>query len=70
MLAGELLIPRKLTPEGLALGVAYGIWAATGVALTAVFSRILFKEPLTQVMTAGIGLIIIGVLMIELGTAH
>ena len=34
--------------EGLALGVAYGIWAASGVALTAVLSRILFKEPLTK----------------------
>lgn len=56
--------------EGLALGVAYGIWAATGVALTAILSRILFKEPLTKVMAAGIGLIIIGVLMIELGAAH
>ncbi|MGP9843602.1 DMT family transporter [Brachybacterium sp. 107] len=56
--------------EGLALGVAYGIWAATGVALTAILSRILFKEPLTKVMAAGIALIIIGVLMIELGAAH
>ena len=39
--------------EGLALGVAYGIWAATGVALTATLSRMLFKEPLTKVMAAG-----------------
>ena len=56
--------------EGLALGVAYGIWAASGVALTAVLSRILFKEPLTKVMAAGSGLIIGGVLMIERGAAH
>ena len=56
--------------DGMALGVAYGIWAASGVALTAVLSRILFKEPLTKVMAAGIGLIIVGVLMIELGAAH
>ncbi|MFF3838661.1 DMT family transporter [Streptomyces sp. NPDC001930] len=55
---------------GMALGVAYGIWAATGVALTAVASRILFREPLTKVMSAGIGLIIVGVLFIELGAAH
>lgn len=55
---------------GMALGVAYGIWAATGVALTAVASRILFREPLTKVMGAGIGLIIVGVLFIELGAAH
>lgn len=56
--------------EGLALGVAYGIWAATGVALTAILSRVLFKEPLTKVMAVGIALIIIGVLLIELGAVH
>lgn len=55
---------------GLGLGVAYGIWAAMGVALTAVLSRVLFAEPLTPVMVAGIGMIIAGVLLIELGTAH
>ena len=55
---------------GLALGVAYGIWAAASVALTAVASRVLFREPLTKVMGAGIGLIVIGVLCVELGAAH
>ncbi|WP_030989184.1 DMT family transporter [Streptomyces sp. NRRL S-1813] len=55
---------------GLALGVAYGIWAASGVALTALASRILFKEPLTKVMSLGIALIVAGVLTIELGAAH
>ncbi|MEV6302135.1 SMR family transporter [Actinoplanes sp. NPDC051861] len=55
---------------GLAIGVAYGIWAASGVALTAVASRVLFGEPLTRVMVAGLGLIIAGVLLVELGAAH
>ena len=54
---------------GLALGVAYGIWAAAGVALTALASRVLFDEPLTRRMLAGIGLIVVGVLAIELGAA-
>lgn len=54
---------------GLALGVAYGVWAATGVALTAVASHYLFAEPLTRRMLVGIGLIVIGVLAIELGAA-
>ncbi|MFI6700214.1 hypothetical protein ACIBJC_14765 [Streptomyces sp. NPDC050509] len=52
------------------LGVAYGIGAASGVALTAMASRVLFDEPLTKVMGGGIGLIIVGVLKIELGAAH
>lgn len=53
--------------EGMALGVAYGIWAASGVALTAVLSRFLFREPLTWVMGLGIVLIVGGVLLIETG---
>ena len=56
--------------EGLGLGVAYGIWAASGVALTAVASKALFKEPLTALMMGGIALIIAGVLLVELGALH
>ena len=52
------------------LGVAYGIWAAAGVALTAIGSRVFFKEPLTRVMVLGIALIMAGVLLVELGTSH
>jgi len=55
---------------GLGLGVAYGIWAATGVALTAIASRVLFQEPLTPVMAIGIALIAAGVLVVELGASH
>lgn len=52
---------------GLGLGVVYGIWAAAGVALTAVASKILFGEPFNWLMTAGIVLIIGGVLLVETG---
>lgn len=54
--------------QGMTLGVAYGIWGASGVALTAVLSAIIFGEALTPVMLAGIALIILGVLTIELGS--
>jgi small multidrug resistance pump len=53
--------------QGLPIGVAYGVWAATGVALTAVLGRLLFDDPLTRTMAAGIGLIVVGVFLIELG---
>lgn len=56
--------------NGMALGVAYGIWAAAGVALTAILSRFLFKEPLTWVMGLGIVLIVGGVLAVEIGATH
>ena len=60
LLAGALSL-------GLPIGVAYGVWAATGVALTAILGRLLFKDPLTWTMAGGIALIIGGVLLIELG---
>jgi small multidrug resistance pump len=54
---------------GMAVGVAYGVWAATGVALTALAGRVLFGDALTPVMLLGIAAIAGGVLLIELG-AH
>lgn len=54
---------------GMKIGVAYGIWAAAGIALAAIASRFLFKEPLTKTMAAGIALIAAGVLIVEL-SAH
>lgn len=53
--------------EGLGIGVAYGIWSAVGVALTALASRWLFDEPLTLLMGVGLALIAAGVLLIETG---
>jgi small multidrug resistance pump len=55
---------------GLGIGVAYGIWAASGVALIAVASRLLFNEPLSPLMVAGVGLIIAGILLVEVGRGH
>lgn len=53
--------------EGLSLGVAYGVWGAAGVALTAVLSTLIFGEPMTWLMALGIVVIIAGVVCIELG---
>lgn len=53
---------------GMGLGVAYGIWGATGVAATAVLSTVLFGESFTVVMGVGIALIVAGVLLVETGS--
>lgn len=53
--------------RGMALGVAYGIWGAMGVAATSVLSAVIYEEPFTALMGVGIGLIIAGVLTVELG---
>lgn len=54
--------------EGIGIGVAYGIWGASGVALTAIMSWVIYLEPITVLMGIGIVVIIAGVLTIELGS--
>ena len=55
---------------GMPLGVAYGLWGAVGLAVTAIASRLLFGEPLTRTMVAGIAVIMAGVFLVELGSTH
>ncbi|MEV4735857.1 MULTISPECIES: DMT family transporter [unclassified Microbacterium] len=55
---------------GMPVGVAYGVWAATGVAVTAVLGRVIFKDHFSIVMAIGVALIAVGVVLIELGGAH
>ncbi|MEV6636837.1 multidrug efflux SMR transporter [Actinoplanes sp. NPDC051470] len=54
--------------EGIPLGVAYGVWAAVGIAGTAIIARFAFQEPLTRTMGAGIALVMAGVLLVEIGS--
>ena len=54
--------------RGMALGVAYGIWGAVGVALTAVLSAVVFGEALTAVMVLGLACIVSGVVLVEYGS--
>ena len=65
--AAAFFLLSRVLRAGLSVGVAYGIWGACGVALTAVLSHFIFDEPLTLMMLTGITVIIAGVLCIELG---
>jgi len=64
---GSFVLLALALGEGMGIGVAYGIWTAVGVVLTAVLSNVLFDEPLTRTMWAGILLIIAGVVLLEAG---
>lgn len=55
---------------GMPVGVAYGIWTAVGIALVALLARALWKDPLTARMLVGIGIIILGVALVEFGGVH
>jgi small multidrug resistance pump len=58
----------KVLQAGMPLGVAYGVWSALGVAATAVLSSVFFDEVFTSPMVLGLGLIIAGVVLIEVGS--
>ncbi|MEU0236475.1 multidrug efflux SMR transporter [Nocardiopsis sp. NPDC006198] len=56
--------------RGMDLGVAYGVWAAAGIALVAVIGALFLGESLTWVQVGGIALVIGGVMALEMGGAH
>jgi small multidrug resistance pump len=56
--------------RGIPLGVAYGIWAAAGVALVAVVGALFLGEGMTWVQAGGIAFVIAGVWMVEWGATQ
>jgi small multidrug resistance pump len=54
----------------LPLGIAYGIWAAVGVAAVAILSVPIFGESLSAIQAFGLVLVILGVFALEVGAAH
>lgn len=52
---------------GMPIGVAYGVWTATGIVLVALLARAIWRDPITPRMLLGMAIIIAGVLLVELG---
>lgn len=65
---GSLWLLSVVLDRGMAVGVAYGIWSAIGVVLTAALGTALFGELLGPVQIVGVGVIVVGVLLVELGS--
>ncbi|HLR86285.1 MAG TPA: SMR family transporter [Wenzhouxiangella sp.] len=55
----------SVTLKHLSVGVAYAIWAGAGIALIALIGYVLFGQKLDAAALAGIGLIIVGVVVIN-----
>jgi small multidrug resistance pump len=64
----SLVLLTAVLQRGVPLGVAYGIWAALGVAATAIMSTLIFDEALTGLMVLGMAIVVLGVLTVELGS--
>jgi small multidrug resistance pump len=70
VVAGYLMSFTCLTlvlRAGMPIGVAYGIWGASGTALTAVLAAVIFDDPFTPPIVVGIGFIVVGVLLVQFG---
>ena len=56
--------------KSLDLGIAYAIWAGVGTATVAVIGILVFGEPGTVTKTAGLLLIVAGVVLLNLQGTH
>lgn len=56
--------------RGIPLGIAYAIWCGVGIIAVALISYLVFHEALTVVQIIGMGLLVAGVLLLELGASH
>ena len=65
---GAFALMAAVLRAGMPVGVAYGIWGAVGTAVTASVAAVIFGEPFTWPIVAGIALIIAGVLLVEFGS--
>jgi small multidrug resistance pump len=54
--------------SGMPLSIAYAIWAGLGVAATAMVAWLIFHEQQSLWSLAGIAVVVVGVVMIELGS--
>ena len=54
-----------LATKRMEIGVAYAIWAGAGVTLIAMAGVVYFKEPLTAIKVASIGLIVAGIVGLQ-----
>ena len=56
----------SLALKTIPLGIAYAIWGGIGIVLTALISVFTFKQPIDFQAIAGIGLIVAGVVIINM----
>jgi small multidrug resistance pump len=63
-----VLLARVL--KSMDLSIAYAIWAGAGTALIAVVGIVWLGEPANALKLAGVALVVLGVVALNLGGAH
>ncbi len=67
MLSGAAVI---LALRRLELGVTYAVWSGVGTALAVTIGIAYFREPLTLIKAASLGLVILGVVGLSIAARH
>ena len=66
VLYGLSFLPMTIALKQMEIGAVYAIWSAVGTALVAVLGVVLFHEPANALKVLAIGLIIAGVVCLDL----
>jgi small multidrug resistance pump len=64
------VVGMALALEKMDVGVAYAVWSALGIALVATIGILWFDEPASMMKLASLALIIVGVIFLNLASAH
>ena len=64
------LVALSQAVKGVPVGIAYALWSALGTAAIVAIGAAFLGEPITMIKVVGIGLIIAGVVTLNLGGAH
>jgi small multidrug resistance pump len=63
---GAAFIPLSLALRQMPVGMVYAIWSALGTALVVAIGMFWFHEPVSTLKCSGLGLIIVGVIVLNL----
>jgi small multidrug resistance pump len=66
LLYGVSFFPTAMALRRLDVGIAYAVWSAVGTTLITLIGMVLFKEQMSIVKMAALGMIIFGVVMLNL----
>jgi len=58
----------SIAMKQLEMGLTYAVWAASGAAVTAIVGMAIYGEPVTAFRLTGLGLVVGGVVVLNLGT--
>jgi small multidrug resistance pump len=66
LLYGVSFFPTVMALRRLDVGMAYAVWSAVGTTLITIIGMVLFKEQMSPTKMAALGIIIFGVVMLNL----